>query len=147
MVAGVAPDHVDGGAIHGGRARFAHQRQVAYGQHALVGGARAAHDAVAVAEGVELLHIAQAVPGLPLHPGTQARLQGTVLRLQASRRQRIRHAGVARAHGQHLALVTGDGHHHRTQVDVEQVPGGAARMGGMSVGAHGCAFYAPLSSI
>src|SRR3984893_6089420 len=72
----VLPQSLGGSA----RPRFAHQRQIGDRQSP----ARprlAGFDAVAVAEGVELLDIAQSLAGLSFDPGAQSDLERTVLDL------------------------------------------------------------------
>ncbi|MPN20248.1 hypothetical protein SDC9_167626 [bioreactor metagenome] len=75
--------------------------------------------AVAIREGVELLHIAQWMVRLALHPGAQAGLQRTVL---GRKRPRWQRATVLR--GKHARLAFGDREQHRHQIGLNQMLSG-----------------------
>ena len=82
--------------------------------------------AVAVAEGVELLHVAEALVRLPLHPGAQAALQRGVLGDEGTGRQAVAAAGrlVRDPDRQGARLPLGRGDDHR-----DEAYGGALRRG------------------
>ena len=67
--------------------------------------------ALPVCKGVELLHKAQRMVGLFLHPGTQARLQRAVVAGKRPGRQ-----GTPGPGGQDTGLATRDGNQHCHQI-------------------------------
>src|SRR5258708_39367278 len=77
----VLPDGLPRAAVRG----FARQPQVADRDHARPAGI----GAIAIGKGVELLHVAQRVMGLLLHPGAQASLQRTVSHLERPDRKSV----------------------------------------------------------
>src|ERR1700680_2989892 len=83
------------------RPRFTYQGEIGHRQRA--SGPRVL-DAVAIAESVELLDIAQLLSRLPLDPGAQPNLESAMLDLQRARRQGL-HRIAPKAHGQYARLV------------------------------------------
>ncbi len=75
--------------------------------------------AIAVAEGVELLGVAEVEAGLLAHPAAQAEVQSAVgLRLQRTERQGVL-GSPGEADGQDAGNLGGDRHDHRVEAQIE----------------------------
>src|SRR5207237_8951622 len=105
--------HSIGGA---GGARLAHQREISDDERRQARRVLA-HDAVAIAEGIELLDMAEGLAGLPLNPGAQPDLQGAVLGFERARRQGLDRSVTLAARGQpdcqHTGLLHARRYDHR----------------------------------
>src|SRR6202035_5198337 len=109
----------------------------------------AGFDAVAVAEGVELLDIAQSLAGLSFDPGAQSDLERTVLDLERAGGQRLDRL-TTDANAEDARLFDRRGHDCPVEPDRQRRP--TAALGRDLVGAQrGCAadpsFHAPGSPL
>lgn len=90
------------------RAPFADQSQVGDGQQPSIGGAGFVRGGTSglIAERVQLFDIANLEPGLALHPTAKSDVEGTVLRLEQSRRQGRQ--AVVTLDREHARRIVGD---------------------------------------